>query len=174
MDELINDIIGKLKTPAVLNTHFSRLLDSLSGIRKLSHMGNQQHHSEDELIDVMLKACIEHIEAEELALYIKENNNLVCVAHLNWEQFIANAPSINTLHQSFAMDEGFIGKTARNKELMYIRDCRKEHENDINNVTNGTHKGSVICAPLLTNDTLIVSSDLFSSISKIPIDPRSS
>lgn len=33
MEQLAKDIIGKLKTPSILNSRFTQLIDSLSGLR---------------------------------------------------------------------------------------------------------------------------------------------
>jgi len=154
MEQLVKDIIGKLKTPAVLNTRFTQLLDSLSGIRILSHLGNQQLDKE-ELIDTMMPAIIEHLEVEEVSLYLLEGKSLNCVANLNWYQFSTNKSSIINKAHSYLMSEGVIGKTATNRQVTHIRNCKTSDENLINYVTKGQKTGSLICAPIMVNDSLL-------------------
>ena len=154
MDPLVKEIIGKLETPAVLNTRFAQLIDSLSGIRILSHLGNQQI-SEEELIDAMMRAIIEHLEVEEVSLYLLDGKLLNCIANLNWDQFATNETSINNKTHSYLMSEGIIGKTATNRQVIHIQNCQTSDENLINYSTNGHNRGSLICAPITANDSLL-------------------
>ena len=154
MDKLIKDIIGKLDTPAILNARFTQLIDALSGIRRLSHLGNQLP-DEDELIDAMMQSMIEHLEVEEVSLYLLENNSLNCVANLNWNQFIENKSSIKEEKQSYLFSEGIIGKTAISRKVLHIKNCKTTDEQLISYETSGYKKGSIICAPVLANDSLL-------------------
>ena len=154
MDKFVEDIVGKLETPAVLNARFSQLLDALSGIRKLSNLGNLQP-DEDELIDAMLQSIIEHLEVEEVALYLLNSNSLNCVAKLSWDQFIENKTSIKDEKLTFLLSEGIIGKTATSRKIMHIKNCKTTNERLISYESNGHKTGSLICAPILANDSLI-------------------
>jgi diguanylate cyclase (GGDEF)-like protein len=154
MEQLVKDIIGKLETPAVLNNRFTELIDSLSGLRMLSHLGNQQV-SYEEMIDAMMRAIIEHLEVEEVSLYLLEGKSLDCVANLSWEQFSANESSIKSETHSYLMSEGVIGKTATNRKVTHILNCRTSNENLISYEANGQRVGSIICAPMMSNDSLM-------------------
>jgi diguanylate cyclase (GGDEF)-like protein len=154
MEQSVKDIIGKLGTPDVLNTRFTQLLNSLSGIRTISHLGNQQLDKE-QFIDSMMKTVIEHLEVEEVSLYLVEKSLLNCVANLNWEQFISNESSINNKTDSYLMCEGVIGKTATNLQVMHIHNCKTSDEDLIKYETNKHKVGSLICAPIMTNNSLL-------------------
>jgi len=154
MEQLAKYIVGKLEAPAVLNTRFTKLLDSLSGIRMFSYLGNQQI-SEEELIDVMMQAIIEHLDVEEVSLYLLEGKSLNCVANLTWLQFSANESSINNKTHSYLMSEGVIGKTATNRQVMHIYNCETSDENLIDYETKGHKVGSLICAPITANGSLL-------------------
>lgn len=154
MNQLVKDLVGKLNTPAVLNVRFGQLIDSLSGIRILSHMGNQQLN-EEELIDAMMQTIVEHLEAEDVSLYLLEGKSLNCVANLSWHQFSNNASSINNKTRSYLMSEGIIGKTATNRQVMHIHNCKTSNENLMEYEVNGQKLGSLICAPIITNDSLL-------------------
>lgn len=154
MEEIVKEIIGKLDTPVIVNMRFTQLIDALSGLRKLSNLGNQ-HIDENELIDAMLLSIVEHLEVEEVSLYLLDNNSLNCIANLNWEQYIANESSINDEKQSYLMNEGVIGKTATNREVIHIKNCRTTNERLISYETNRGKKGSLICAPVMVNDSLL-------------------
>lgn len=154
MEQIVKDIVGKLKTPDVLNSRFSQLLDSLSGIRVLSNLGNQQLDKEG-LIDAIMPSIIEHLEVEEVSLYLLQEKSLVCVASLNWDQFLTNQSSLNTENHSFLMSEGIIGKTATNRQVTHVLNCKTSDENLINYETNGKKVGSFICAPIMANESLL-------------------
>ena len=154
MEPLIKDLIGKLGTPDVLNTRFAQLLNSLSGIRTISNLGNQQIDKE-KFIDVMMQTIIEYLEIEEVSLYLLEDKSLHCVANLNWEQFIANESPTNNKKASYLMSEGVVGKTATNCQLMHIQNCNVSDENLLKYEANGRKVGSLICAPIMANNSLI-------------------
>jgi diguanylate cyclase (GGDEF)-like protein len=154
MEKSAKDIIGKLETPDVLNSRFTQLLDSLSGIRAISHLGNQQIEKE-QFIDLMVKAIFEHLEVEEASLYLLEDDSLNCVANLNWEQFITNESSINNKTDSVLLTEGIIGKTATNLQVIHIHNCQTTDEDLIRYETNAQHIGSLICAPIMANNSLL-------------------
>ncbi len=154
MEQSIKDLVGKLDTPAVLNTRFGQLIDSLFGIRMLSHLGNQQLN-EEKLIDAMMQIIIEHLDAEDVSLYLLEGNSLNCVANLSWFQFSANESSIVNKTKSYLMSEGIIGKTATNRQVMHIHNCITSDENLIKYEANGQKVGSLICAPITTNESLL-------------------
>jgi diguanylate cyclase (GGDEF)-like protein len=154
MDKPTKDIFGKLESPDVVNAQFTQLLDSLSGIRTISHLGNQQIEK-DQFIDLMIKAIIEHLEVEEASLYLLEEDSLNCVAHLNWEQFITNDSSINNKTDSILLTEGIIGKTATSLQVIHIHNCHTTDEELIRYETNTRQIGSLICAPIMANNSLL-------------------
>jgi diguanylate cyclase (GGDEF)-like protein len=154
MQQSIKDIVGRLETPDILNSRFIQLLDSLSGIRTISHLGSQQLDKE-QLIDSTMKTIIEHLEVEEVSLYLLEKKSLNCVANLNWEEFIANESSINNKNNSYLIGEGIIGKTASNLQLIHIHNCKASNEDLIKYETNKNKVGSLICAPIMVNNTLL-------------------
>lgn len=154
MDPLIKDVIGKLGTADILNTRFTQLLNSLSGIRTISHLGNQQIDKE-QFIDSMMQTIIENMEVEEVSLYLLEEKSLKCVANLNWEQYIANESSINNKKNSYLLSEGIIGKTATNRQVIHIHNCKTSDDNLIKYETNGRKAGSLICAPIIANNLLL-------------------
>ena len=154
MDKLIKDIVGKLDTPSILNARFTQLIDALSGIRKLSLLGNLQP-DENDLIDAMMQSIVEHLEVEEVSLFLLDGNSLNCVAKLNWDQFIENKSSIKDEKQSYLLSEGVIGKTATSRKVMHIQNCKTTNEKLISYESNGHKTGSIICAPILANESLL-------------------
>ncbi len=154
MEPLIKDFIGKLGTADILNTRFTQLLNSLSGIRTISNLGNQQIDKE-QFIDSVMQTIIEDMEVEEVSLYLLEEKSLNCVANLNWEQYIANESSINNKNNSYLLSEGIIGKTATNRQVMHVHNCKTSDDNLIKYETNGRKVGSLICAPIMANNSLL-------------------
>lgn len=154
MENFVKEIIGKINKPVVLNTRFTHLINSLSGIRTFSYLGNQELDSE-QLIDSMLNAIIEHLETEEVALYLLEEKKLSCVASLNWEQHIKSEPCIRNSNQSYSLGESVIGKTAERQEIIYIQNCKNANENNITYECEENNAGSLICAPILVNDSVL-------------------
>ena len=154
MKELVKDIFGIQNNPNILNTRFTQLLNSLSGIRTISHLGNQ-HTDKEHFINSMMNTIIEHLEVEEVSLYLLEEKSLNCVANLNWEQFIANESSINNQTTSYLMSEGIIGKTAATLQVVHIRNCETTDEDLIKYETNERRVGSLICAPITANNSLL-------------------
>jgi diguanylate cyclase (GGDEF)-like protein len=154
MDQLVKDIIGKLDAPEVLNSQFSQLLNSISGIRTVSNLGNQQF-DEKEFIESVMQTILEHLETEEVSLYLIKEKALNCVARLNWNQFIDNESSINNKINSHSMSSGIIGKTATSREVIHIRNCKTSAEDLIEYKMNGRNIGSLICAPIIANNSLL-------------------
>lgn len=154
MEQLVKDIVGKLGTPDTLNAQFTQLLNSLSGIRTITHLGNQQVNK-DQFIDSMMQTIIEHLEVEEASLYLLEEKSLTCVANLNWEQFITNESSLNNNTNSILMNEGIIGKAATNHKLIHIHNCKTSDEVLMKYGTNGDMVGSLICAPIMANNSIL-------------------
>ncbi len=154
MEPIIKDLVEKSGTPEILNSRFLQLINSLSGIRMLSNLGSL-YIEKDQLIDSMMKSIIEYLEVEEVSLYIQEEISLNCIANLNWEQFIKNESSINNKSSSYLLGEGIIGKTAKNREVMHIHNCNTVDENMVAYETNGQKVGSLICAPIIANDSIL-------------------
>jgi diguanylate cyclase (GGDEF)-like protein len=152
--EPIKDHIGKVKTPDAVNTQFMQLLNSLSGLRIISHLGNQQLNQE-ELINAMMHAIIGHLDAEEASLYLYEEDSLNCVAYLDWDDFRNNKYSINNKTHICSANDGILGKTATNKQVTYITNCKTSDENLIHYEKREKETGTLICAPMLVNDSLL-------------------
>ncbi len=150
----MQDFITKINTPEILNTRFIQLLNSLSGIRAISNLGNQQIDKE-QFIDSMMQAIIEHMDAETVSFYFLEEKSLECVAQLNWQQYINNESSINNEKHAYSFSEGIIGKTATNCQVIHIQNCNVSDDKQIRYETNEHEIGSLICAPVMTNNTLI-------------------
>jgi diguanylate cyclase (GGDEF)-like protein len=154
MVPLAENIHGKSDKVNVLDNCFSQLINSLSGIRTISNLGNQQINQED-FIDLVMRTVIENLEAEEASLYLLQGKSLNCVASLNWEQFMDYESSINSNEISYLMSEGIIGKTATQHEVVHIRNCKISEENLIKYESNESSVGSLICAPVLANNALL-------------------
>lgn len=152
MTQSFKDMLGELKTPAVINTQFTQLLNSLSGLRLISNLGNQQL-SYEELIDATMHSIIEHLEAEEVALYLVDEGVLKCVARLHWEDFSKKSSSICQEKQLHLMHIGLIGKAATAKEIVHIPNCKTSRE-DLTHYKN-KDVGSLICAPILVDKSLL-------------------
>jgi diguanylate cyclase (GGDEF)-like protein len=153
MEQSIKDIIGKPEVPAVVNSQFTQLLNSLSGLRVISNLGNQQL-SNEELIDAMMQAIIEHLETEEVSLHLLIDDSLYCVANLNWDQFYKNETSIKDKTHSSLMNDGAIEQTATEQKVLHIHNCKTSNKNLIPFENTGKEVGSLICAPILVNDSL--------------------
>lgn len=79
----------------LLDTQFMQLLNSLSGIRIITNVGNQQI-DKNSFIDLSMRTIIENLEVEEVFLYLLEDTSLNCVASLSWEQFMKNESSLHS------------------------------------------------------------------------------
>lgn len=102
-----------------------------------------------------MQAIIEHLEVEEASLYLLEGKSLNCVANLSWDQFSANESSINNKTHTYLMTEGVIGKTATNRQVTHIHNCRTSDESLVHYEANGRKAGSLICAPIMANESLL-------------------
>ena len=152
--EPIKDIMEKMEMQTVVNSQFMHLLNSLSGLRTISNLGNQQLNKE-ELIDAMIHAIIEHLEAEEASLYLLEGDSLNCIANIDWDGVRNNRVSINSKIHSCSLNEGILGKAAANKQVLYIPNCKTSTENLIHYNNAKKETGTLICAPMLVNDSLL-------------------
>ena len=153
MERTIKDIMKKLETPSAVNAQFTKLLNSLSGLRVISNLGSQDL-SRDELIDAMIKAILEHLDAEQASLYICNGAVLNCVASLNWEQFSKNASSINRKPQSALITENIVSETAALGKMRYVSNFTTRNRNLLHLQTGVNEVGSLICAPLILNGSL--------------------
>tara|TARA_R110002094_G_scaffold133980_1_gene126336 strand:- start:314 stop:1507 length:1194 start_codon:yes stop_codon:yes gene_type:complete len=152
--EPIKNIMEKMEMQTVVNAQFMHLLNSLSGLRTISNLGNQQLNRE-ELIDAMIHAIIEHLEAEEASLYLLEGDSLNCIANIDWDGVRNNRVSINSKIHSCSLNEGILGKAAANKQVLYIPNCKTSTENLIHYNNAKKETGTLICAPMLVNDSLL-------------------
>ncbi len=153
MEQSIKDIVERLETPTAVSAQFTKLLNSLSGLRIISNLSNQYLNYE-ELIDAMMKSTYEHLEAEEASLYLLEDNSLNCVSHLNWECFSKNHSSIKNKNHSSLLSAGYIGQAATDRNVVHIENCNLSDEKMAHYKTHNKEIGSLICAPLLINDTV--------------------
>ena len=153
MAPLAEDFQGKSEKVNVLDNHFTQLLNSLSGIRTISNLGNQQINRDD-FIDISMRTIIENLEVEQASLYLLESKSLNCVASLNWDQYTEYESSLNNKDTSYLLSEGIIGKTATNHEVVHIRNCNTSEENLIRYESKESNVGSIICAPILVNNTV--------------------
>lgn len=153
MEPVIKDLVGNLGSPNVLNSRFIQLINSLSGLRTLANLGGQ-YLDKGLLIESIMDAVIENIGTEEVALYLLDGESLHCVANLNWEQFSKKEFALNSNSLSYAMNEGVVGKAAESRKVVHLQnthDCK-------NNTIDDIHKknaGSIICAPIMANKSLI-------------------
>lgn len=153
MERNIKDIMKELETPSAVNAQFTKLLNSLSGLRVISNLGSQDL-SRDELIDAMIKAIIDHLDAEQASLYLYTGTVLNCVASLNWEQFSKNESSINRKPQSALITENIVSETAALGKVRYVSNFTTKNRNLLR-LQTGVHEiGSLICAPLILNESL--------------------
>lgn len=152
--EPIKDIMDQMKMPGVVNTQFMHLLNSLSGLRTISNLGNQQLNRE-ELIDAMMHSIIGHLEAEEVSLYLLEGDSLNCIANIDWDGARNNSLSINSKIHSCSVSDGILGKTATSKQVIFIPNCNTSDENMAHYKNEQKETGTLICAPMLVNDSLL-------------------
>ena len=93
MKPLAKDLPANLNRANVLDNHFMQLLNSLSGIRTITNLGNQQINEEDSINECM-RTIVEYLEVETTALYLIKDESLNCVARLNWDQYIKRESSL--------------------------------------------------------------------------------
>ncbi|MGB1800937.1 MAG: hypothetical protein ACPHLK_08935, partial [Gammaproteobacteria bacterium] len=86
MKPLTKHLPENLNRADVLGNHFMQLLNSLSGIRIITNLGNQQNNQED-TIDEFMRTIVGYLEVETSSLYLLEDKSLNCVARLNWDQY---------------------------------------------------------------------------------------
>lgn len=151
--ERTRNIMEKTEIPAVVNAQLMQLLNSLSGLRIISNLGNQELNRE-ELIDAMMHATIEHLEAEEVSLYLLEEDALNCVANLDWDGSKNNKYSIDSKTHTCSVHDGILGKTATSKQVTYIPNCKTSDE-DLIQYENNKETGTLICAPMMVNDSVL-------------------
>ncbi len=133
----------------IIGSRFSKLIGYLSGLKKMANLANQQGNKEA-LVDTMLKIVFEHLDAEEVSLYIRDDDVLDCIANLNWEQFTNNESALGNKSRSFKMGKGYVGKTAVDQQIMHVTNCSlpalsSDKQRDFDS-------GSVIYAPILSNN----------------------
>ena len=138
----------------IVHSYFAQLLNSLSGIKLISNFANQ-HVDRNKFIDMAMRTIIEHLDVEEASLYLIEGKSLTCVASLNWEQYKNNTSSINKNDSSFLLTVGVVGKAASDKNVIHIRNCKTSNENLIQYESKESHVGSIICSPILAQNTVL-------------------
>lgn len=154
MNSLKEIIPEKFDNLNVLDSHFIQLINSLSGIRIISNLGNQQIDKEH-FIDKCMRTILEHLEVETASLYLLEDQSLNCVASLNWDQLLEDKSSLNNKKVSYLLSEGIIGDTATKQQLIHIRNCKTAEEDLIRYKSNDTNVGSLLCSPVSVNNAVM-------------------
>jgi len=149
MKPLAKDLPANLNRANVLDNHFMQLLNSLSGIRIITNLGNQQVNQEDS-IDACMRTIVEYLEVETASLYLLEDKSLNCVAHLNWDEYIKQESSLNKKNP-FSLAKNIVEKAAANKKVIHIKNFKTYDENLIQYESKQNGIGSIICAPILVN-----------------------
>lgn len=147
-------MISEVGTSNVLNSRFLQLLNSLSGIRMLANLGSQ-HVDKNKLIETIMLSIIENLDVEKVSLFLLEDQSLECKAILDWDQYIKKESALNTVSNSYLLNEGIVGKTAANKLVMHIQNCNTTNEQVMSYKSNGNGVGSLICAPIVANEELL-------------------
>lgn len=134
-----------------LNSHFINLVDNLSGIRELASL-SMAKLSRDTLIDRVMRILFEHLNAENISLYMVMNDELHCVAHINWEKFIDNVNSVGTRKQTVKMGASPVGKGAENKCIQHVTNYALAASTGGDE--QGYPTGSALYAPVISTDRL--------------------
>lgn len=153
MIPLAEDLHGKPDKIDIMDNHFMQLLNSLSGIRTITNVGNQQI-DKNSFIDLSMRTIIENLEVEEVFLYLLEDTSLNCVASLDWEQFMENESSLHDENTTYLLNESIIGKTATNKKVIHVQNVETSDEHLIRYESKEYNIGSIICAPILVSNAV--------------------
>ncbi len=133
----------------IIGSRFSKLIGYLSGLKKMASLANKQGDKEA-LLDTMLKIVFEHLDAEEVSLYIREDEVLDCVANLNWDQFSNNESAIGNKSKTCKMGQGYVGKTAVDQQIMHVTNCSMPALSS--DKVRDFDSGSVIYAPIMSDN----------------------
>ena len=136
----------------VIGARFTQLIEYLAGVRKMSALA-QKEIGKEQLLEAIIRILFEHLAAEDVSLYLLENDVLNCVANLNWEKFIENSDALGTRSQSYKLGENLAGQSALEKKVLHINDCTLQK--DSRAVKNAYAAGSVIYAPIMHGDKVI-------------------
>ena len=148
-----------------ISSSYLKLIDSMSALRALSTIpGN--FSSDSELLERALNVLVENQDLERCSIYLLDNDKLVNVAGLDWNDLISldhGATRKSRTGMVFAIGEGVVGLTAQTGQLQHCRDCQQDNRFLVKNTdapTVGSADtrclvGSIICVPIAGgNETL--------------------
>ncbi len=135
-----------------LKNRFIHLVDNLSGVRELAALALENLSYED-LVDAMMRILFEHMNAETISLYVHNDNELQCIANINWDKFIDDIKSVGTKIVPVSIGNTLIGKTAEKRCLQHISNCADVNQSSTDAVEYRV--GSVIYAPIINADKLL-------------------
>lgn len=134
----------------------TKFIHALSGIRTLSNI-EIADCLEHELYKAIVKAVLTNIDMDSCSIFINENEELKCVSGISWDDH--NHNNIVRLSNSsfcFKKAQGIIGKCAETKSLIHVTDCSKSEDYlCFGNSRYSKARGSLICAPLISNKQFI-------------------
>lgn len=130
----------------ILNSRLIHLVDNLSGVRELAalSLAGLPH---DMLIDRVLRILYEHLNAEDISLYLANNEELHHVAYINWEKFIENISSVVTSDKRIKIGDTLVGKAAANKRVKHVKNYALEQPGKEDEDAYAT--GSAVYAPII-------------------------
>ncbi len=137
---------------------FVDLLNSLSTLRSLTEL-DFQVVNEGVLICNALKALMQYQDMESCSVFLRDGNELINVAALDWDDiadFNGLENSQKYLAQRFKMGEGLIGKAAATRALQHCRNCILDPRFERLSRQGGkTIPGSLISTPIEVGSELI-------------------
>lgn len=123
------------------------LLGSLSAVKTLSELGNQNEVSEKELVLNALNILIANQDMEYCSFFIKtESNELVNLTGVRAKRSVDIKKETRN-SSVFQMGEGLIGKAAEEEESQYCSDCFND-ERFSNKCADNETPGSIISVPI--------------------------
>lgn len=134
-----------------LNTHFINLVDNLSGIRELASL-SMAKLPQDKLIDRIMRILFEHLNVENISLYMVQNNELHRIANINWQKFIDNVSSVNPAKQTVKIGQSSVGKAAGKKCIQHVTNFALQGMSSDDQ--QGYTTGSALYAPIIRTDKI--------------------
>ena len=134
----------------------SKFIHAFSGIRSLGNI-EEKECLEHELYNAIVKSVLTYVDMECCSIFLLEDEQLKCVSGISWDDRTnSNIVRLNTASHRFAINEGVMGRCASSRMTVHIPDCSEEPAYVcFGTEKNSQAKGSLICAPLISNDEVL-------------------
>lgn len=159
---LMNNNSSFVESFRSINGSYLKLIDSLSALRALS-MISSTFSNDGELLDRALGVLVENQDLERCSIYLRDGDQLVNAAGMDWDDLIAlehGKPLGKQSGATFALGEGVVGLTAQSGQLQHCHDCQSDARFLPRQGGDGPSAqkkvvGSVICVPISSGENIL-------------------